>query len=352
MDDDEIIARALEIVQARTSAKAGPTVGQIFELYRAEHLRAKSWTTREPRLRAFVAMFGARDAMGLRLADWADYRAARKAKPIASDNPDKPKRYYKDLTINQELDWAKAMLNWAVGAGKLPYNPLAAAKRVKAPTRRQTSPGESDVSVFLAGLNPLRRVLVLAAVDAGMRRNEIRLLEWSWCDPDAAPARIHLPGWATKNGKPRDVPLTRRLWAAIQAVPRHMRSPTVLTNLESGEPFGRNTLSTWFREISRDSGVKAAPGDGNVHLHDLRHTFGTQTARRIGRIDVVSKLLGHATLTQTQTYVQISDDDMEIALSKIEAGIEKDQRKGPARSTAEREAPAAPAQARPPATSR
>lgn len=329
MTDDEIIARALELIQRRAAAASAPslTVAQLYERYVTAMKNHKSWKTIEVRMRAAVKFLGDRDVMSLKVIDWSDYRADREGQEIPTG---KPGRKYGAHTINMELTWVKAMLNWAVLQGRIPHNPIAAAKPVRTRSKRSTAPSEADVSSLLEGADARLRVLVLCAADGGMRRNEIGRLRWDWIDRDQMVVR--LPGWACKSGRARSVAMTQRMLDAIEAIPRHLRSPYVLTNPITGGPYGTSTLSNLFRVAADAAGLEASPRDGRVVLHDVRRGFASNATRRGVRLEVVSELLGHASLDQTRDYVEIVDTDVTVARETFELGIEKDQRRGPKRA--------------------
>jgi hypothetical protein len=50
-------------------------------------------------------------------------------------------------------------------------------------------------------------------------------------------------------------------------------------------------------------------------LHDLRHTYATNFLRRGGKVETVSKILGHTTLQMTMRYVNLADEDIKKAAS-------------------------------------
>jgi integrase len=330
MTDDELLARALEILQRRASAGAGApsiTVAQLFAKYEAGNRSRKSWPAIEVRLRDVVKALADREVMSLRVLDWTDYRAERELQEIPTG---KPGRVRCAATINCELTYLKVMLNWGAAQGRIPHNPLAAAKRVKAKSHRETAPREHDIAALLDETGARQRVIVLCATDAGMRRGEIRYLSWDWIDRDAGV--IVLPGWACKGGRGGPVPATQRLLEAIDAIPRHLRSPYVLTNVVTGGPYSLRAISRWFREAADAAGIQAAPADGRVHLHDCRHAYASNATRRGVRIEIVSEVLRHASLDQTRDYVQTASDDLTAAREVFEAGILRDQqRRGPRR---------------------
>lgn len=337
MSDEEnaLIARALEILQARARGVASTptvTVGQLAAHYEAAKKRSKGWRVMKVQLRAVVETvyspgtppLGQREAMSLKVLDWSDYRAHR------AEHEYKPGRKYTDHSLNLELGRLKALLNWSVVEGRIPHNPIAAARRHGKKSKRETAPTEADVGAQLAESDPRRRFIVLASADAGMRRNEIRLCEYEWAD--RAKKRIHLSAAACKGGKARTVPATTRLLDAMEAVPRHFRAPWVLTNPETGQPYHNNSLSRWFRELADAAGVQAAPGDRRPHLHDNRHGAATNAAARGVPLPAIQKMLGHEHLSTTEIYINARNEDYESALRQIEDGILREQRRyGPQR---------------------
>jgi len=316
MDDDEIIAAALAVLQRR---QGGPsmTVRELVRIYLPTLAKARTRLLASGRLRPIMAAFGDRDVMSLRVIDAADYRAARKATEIPRGEPG---RFYSDLSINFELRTLKTAIRWAVREGRLPHNPISEAKEAKCKKRRQTSPTEDEIGQLLALADTTYRALILLAADSGLRRDEARLMRWDWLDETTA--TVLLPGWACKNGKDRIVPLTTRTMAALRLLVRHLRSPYVFARAnDEGSPMGARELDNKFRDLVRASTIDAAPGDSNVHYHDLRHSYARRAARAGVRIEVISRILGHGSIQQTLDYIQMADDDVIEAGEAFERGM-------------------------------
>jgi len=51
-------------------------------------------------------------------------------------------------------------------------------------------------------------------------------------------------------------------------------------------------------------------------IHCLRHTFGTVMARRVP-LGVLQKLMGHADISTTMRYVDVSEDDKRDAIATV-----------------------------------
>lgn len=303
---EQIAALTAEMRPARPAV----TVAELYARWKAALVGHASLGIIAGRLRGPLKALGDRVAASVKASDWNAYRATRRDLHAA--------------TLNQELGWLKAMLNWGVREGLLQANPLQTARKTTLLREgRETAPVEADVQAMLAECRPIERVLVLAASDAGMRNGEIRHLQWSWLDRERM--EIHLPNSVCKFKKGGQVPMTSRLLAAMEAMPRRLGSPYVLPN-PAGKPYSRMSVCRWMRELVARAGVVAAPGDKRVRLHDCRHGYATNAVERGVRIEIVSDVLRHSTLEMTRAYVQRRPGDLAAARELFEAGIKRDRR--------------------------
>lgn len=319
--DDEL--RALLAAQARLIAElseriapvriAALPLSDLFAQYEVAQKARPGWRTAKSMLTPVLKLLGARDAGALTVRDWTEYRDSRAELAPSSRN--------------YTLFVLKAMLRWGVAEGLLAAeSPLCRARTQPQKDHRETAPTEDDVTRLLAEVRqPRERVIVLCAVDSGMRRNEIRQLQWSWVDRDRL--EIALPNWACKNHRGGIVPMTARLRGAIEAMPRVLRSPYVLANPKTGEPYAREMLTKWWRELADLAGLKAEPGEVRVRLHDGRHAYVTQALERGVRLEVVSDVVRHASLDQTIIYRKRRPNDLRAARETFEAGIVRDTSK-------------------------
>lgn len=213
MDDAELrallAAQQQQIAELVAAMRPAPTatlpLGDLFERYERARKARPAWYSRRAMLAPFVARFKDRDAAGLAVRDWTDYREARAALAPSSRNT--------------TLAYVKAMLGWAVESGLLEKRPkVCAAKAEDAKEHRETAPEEWEILLLLEACEKQReRVLVLCACDSGMRRGEICPMEWTWIDRTRM--EIRLPDHACKNRGGGVVPMTRRELAAIDAMP-------------------------------------------------------------------------------------------------------------------------------------
>lgn len=320
MDDTELRAllaaqqqQIAELVSAMRPAQPTATVGEIYQRYEKAWRDRPAWYSRRAMLHPFVKQFADRRAVTLDQRDWAEHRSSRSDLAASSRNV--------------VLRYVKAMLRDAVRDGYLREDP-ALCKAVEEDQRehRETAPTEAEIQLLLAACElPRERVIVLCACDCGgMRRNEIRQLQWSWIDRQRM--EIAVPNGAAKNRRGGVLPMTARALDAIEAMPRVLRSPYVLANPESktGAPYVAQMLTNWARALMARAGLEPAPGDTRVHLHDLRASFATNASERGVRLESISEIMRHASLDQTRVYTRRRPRDLERARAVFEAGIERD----------------------------
>ena len=158
-------------------------------------------------------------------------------------------------------------------------------------------------------------LLVLLGGDAGLRCGEIIALEWTDVDLGRRQLTVQRSEWkgkvtATKGGRPRVVPLTRRLTEALRAH-KHLRSPRVLCR-EGACPATQRTLRTMMKKVIQTAGV------GTEGIHILRHTFCSHLAMRGAPARAIQELAGHRDLSTTQRYMHLSPAAVQGAIRLLE----------------------------------
>ncbi len=328
MDEDELLRAAAEVLLRRASQRSAPslTVAELFAKFEAAHSSRPNWWATRDKTIAFVRAHADRDCTSLTIQDWTKHALARLA-TLVPGKLGAAGRCYGKSTVNVELGSAKTLLYWGVEQGLIRYNPIAKAKILKNRKGRETAPKEHEVQRALACCRiPEQVVMVLAAADVCLRRNEIRQLQHEWIDHERK--LLSLPGWAAKGGRGGIVPLTQRFLDAVSDVPRHIRDPHVMVSPKGG-PYSGVTLDKWWQQIRACAGLVAAPGDRTVRLHDCRAGGATNALDRGVRLETVSRrLLRHSNLATTEIYLRGKDvGNLDQAIEAMEAGILRDQRR-------------------------
>ncbi len=207
-----------------------------------------------------------------------------------------------------------------VGDGVLPGNPMAAVprpRRVRAapkPLQGQDTPETLLRSAALPRPNardpwPERDLAVLATLLlTGLRSAELLALQVGSVIGAAGERRIRVVG---KGGKARSVPIEDALDEVINryAGTRRIRFPGKRIGGKSplfldvrGEPLRRGGLQYLVEMALRAAGVGDRRSPGAL-VHALRHTFATRLADDGATASEIMALLGHASLTTSQAYI-------------------------------------------------
>lgn len=137
----------------------------------------------------------------------------------------------------------------------------------------------------------------------GARPNELAGVQIEQYDPAVAMFVIAKHKTAKKVGKPRKIPVGRRMCRLVQRAIAGRTTGNVFLN-KNGRPWTSQTLSHAFRRIRDDLGLST-----EIVLYSTRHAAGTAIARKLG-IHAAAHALGHTDIKTTQRYCHPSDDDL------------------------------------------
>ncbi len=158
----------------------------------------------------------------------------------------------------------------------------------------------------LAGIRD--RALLELLYSTGARISEAVGLDVD--DVDATDRSVLLAG---KGGKQRLVPIGRPALATLDAyrvrarpglAARGRGTPALFLNAR-GARLSRQSAWASLREAAERAGITSA-----VSPHTLRHSFATHLLDGGADVRVVQELLGHASVTTTQIYTQVTVDTL------------------------------------------
>lgn len=291
------------------------TIRELFDAHQLSLPKAQWVVSMASTMKPFMARFGAVQVAKFTARDWADYQ-----------NDPATKERYCVTTRGIQLRRAKAMFGWAVATERIPFNPLDKVKHEKPKPPRETEISHDDEAAVLRRVDGLMRAFILAAIDGGMRRDEVRLLEWNDVDFDAGTVTLHAA--KTKGKQRRVVRLTPRALEAIRKLPRYPGCPYLFASRHTRLPYAGSTIYRRWCEAIEAAKVKPAPGDESVRLHDLRAAFCSRLARLGAPVPAIQKLIGHRSIQTTQIYLRVNAKDVEDAY----ALLRESQRKAPQRA--------------------
>ena len=233
-------------------------------------------------------------------------------------------------TINVELAYTRAMLNWAVGQGLVAENKLAKVKKAKVVTRGQGALREEHLPLVLkATPYQIIRAFVVLAIDTGLRRFELLALVWK--DIDFRTGIIRVIGKGTKAG---EVIATKRALDMISALPKKRETDPVFMNPATGLAYTPVWINELVRVAIQDSGIEKHYGGKKIRIHALRHGHATNALEAGVPLNHVKAQLRHASIATTQKYVHDRmDKRLESMANKYEASLPG--RRGPHRANHE-----------------
>lgn len=219
-------------------------------------------------------------------------------------------------TVNNLLGCLSSLIKYAVKNGLIaPYMPALECKIGGMAGEIEAVPMDDVEKLLKAAEDDRYRVAVLLAVEAGLRTGEIRGLQWGDLKGGLLTVRRSIDKdsaavIAPKHNKGRVIPLSSRLAAALEGLPR--KGLWVLTR-EDGGPLVYNTLVKETSALYERAEVERP----RMPLHALRHTFGTTMAGRGTPLPVLQALMGHADIRTTMRYVDVNEAQKRSAIAAV-----------------------------------
>ncbi len=177
--------------------------------------------------------------------------------------------------------------------------------------RRDRVPTAAETEAILAKASPAFRLIYSALRQCGARPGE--LCRATIADVDRAKCVITLKEHKTarKTGQPRRIPIGRKLGELLdQAIGTRTEGPVFLA--PAGKAWRVPNLS---RTYSRLRDLAGLPRDLVLYL--ARHECGTKICREKG-IEFARRLLGHANISTTQSYMHLDDRELADAQGLVE----------------------------------
>lgn len=213
-----------------------------------------------------------------------------------------------------------SFFRWAYRTRRIPENPMDFLPRIARGKQKAIDVFTDMEIAALCALGETNGDLFLLLFDTGLRPGEARALRVRDCHLDRGEL-IVIKG---KGDKDRAIPLTARLsqrlseWFLLDALqPADHLWPVRPGGyyLRRTRPMGETSYKTWYRDHLAEAGVRYRKP------HTTRHTFATRWLRMGGRLETVSKALGHASIrTTADFYAHLDLRDMRADLLLIERG--------------------------------
>lgn len=223
-------------------------------------------------------------------------------------------------TINYRLKVLRMILRDALEEGLTTYDATRTVEFLTTDIRPDRVLSDVEVGALLGAADRDTKIMILLAVDAGLRYEEAAGLGVDCVDADSIVVRQvalrdgTIRGYP-KSKLPRRVPMTTRLKAALVpyvAERRLLDGPEAIVVVRTNNAGERVPLDyanfrqrAWRRATAKAGLVR---GKQRVTFHDLRHTFGTNLAHANIPRRQIADWLGHADESTTARYVHSAEE--------------------------------------------
>jgi site-specific recombinase XerD len=259
------------------------------------------------------------------LAEWAgsqglapaalDHRAIRRFAGVLSE------RGASKSTVARKLAAIRAFLGHLVERGELDANPgdlVGSPKRDSHLPRVLKSGEAAELLEQMPSGRPLElrdRAMFELAYSAGLRAEELVNLDLESLDADGEELRVE-----GKGGRTRIVPAGEPAWRALELYLDRGRS--ALAGL-GGRAERALFLSKSGRRLSTSDvrrrlglAVRRAALRSGISPHTLRHSFATHLLEGGADLRAIQELLGHASISTTQTYTRVESQRLKQAYTR------------------------------------
>jgi site-specific recombinase XerD len=217
-------------------------------------------------------------------------------------------------TVGRKLAAVRTFYRQLVERGELEANPaeLVATPKKDSYLPRALKPAE--VTALLERIpasTPLDlrdRAMFEIAYAAGLRAEELVNLDVDSPDPDAEEVRVE-----GKGSRTRVVPVGEHAWRALDRYLAKGR-PALDTGEQRALFLSKNGRRLSTSDVRRRLKIQAR--QAGISPHTLRHSFATHLLEGGADLRAIQELLGHASLSTTQTYTRVESRRLKRAYAR------------------------------------
>lgn len=198
----------------------------------------------------------------------------------------------KAWNINRVLSALKAMMRFAQASKLIEPQHWDLARRIKTPKGRLHFWRTEEIKALYERCSGIWLTMAMLAVEAGLRREEIRTVKRENIDFERN--RIHIVG--DENWSPKDY---ERRWVPMKPTLRKHLSKIKMGNfyvLSDRPTLG--SMTSYFRRLVAEAKLKGSLVTG-------RHSYGSHLAMQGIPLAVIQQRMGHESIETTQIYAHL-----------------------------------------------
>ncbi len=224
------------------------------------------------------------------------------------------------VTVRRKLAAVRALYQFLLREGVLAVNP---AKRLRTPKIKQRLPdvmSEEKTNRLIdsvAAGEPIEKpsrerdlALLELLYGCGIRVSELVGIDLEHVDLGAGWLRVR-----GKGDKEREVPVGDRAVTAVQRYLSKRVAPMAAERALFLNGRGGRLSDRQVRRLVKMYAI-AVTGDATVHPHSFRHAYATHLLTDGADLRSIQELLGHAKLSTTQKYTQVSLQDLQAVYDR------------------------------------
>ncbi|MBF0330245.1 MAG: tyrosine-type recombinase/integrase [Nitrospirae bacterium] len=215
-------------------------------------------------------------------------------------------------TINIELIYLSALVNWAVEQGYC-SEPLPKVKKLPYKRPLPEILSREETIKLINSTDHFYKGMFLCLYHAGMRFNEVAGLTWADVRIDEGEGYIKVMG---KGNKQRLIPLTDRLKDILKDLKlNRIDNNLVFPSTVTGEKICN--IRKAINRAKKEAGIVT-----HITPHKLRHSFATHLLEAGTDLRAIQALLGHADIATTQIYTHVSMPHLQRAVDRLGEDVE------------------------------
>ena len=286
--------------------REAPTIGDLIERFRAEHLPRKRPSTRDDYERTLRLHIEPHFGQHTKVADvrFEDVDALHR-KITKAGSP---------YQANRTIALLSKMFSLAVRWRMRESNPVKGIEKNREYHRRRYLTGDELVGLTKAlakhpdkGAADAIRLLLLT----GARRGEVLSMRWD----NVADGVWSKPPSSTKQREHHQVPLSAPAQELLADIRKRQRPRTDFVFPSHGATGHRVELKKDWAQITKAAGIEG------LRIHDLRHSYASQLVSGGASLPLIGALLGHSNPLTTARYAHLMRDPLKEATEKVGAVI-------------------------------